>query len=137
MTAAEFTAGEEESKKEDDEYTPLPTLSGATAAASKIADYWVQTLESHPGFETLITAEDRPALAYLSDIRVTYAVDKLSYTIEFVFDENPYFTNASLKKTWFFKVIPTPISIRAPLLTDRLFSFYGTASSISIFMNVG
>lgn len=109
VTSGEFASGEAQSKNLDDDYKVLrPAPRGPTLPATRINDYWLHALGSHPGFKSLIKDGDKPALAYLSDIKVTYPTysgqTPPSFVVEFYFNSNPYFNNSVLKKTYIYKV---------------------------------
>lgn len=104
-TTEEITAGEEESKKDDEEYTPLPAVTGAPEAAA-IPEFWLTALRNHPGLNDLITDRDAEALKSLADITVSYLPtdDKqLGFKILFHFKANDFFTNSVLEKTYLYQ----------------------------------
>lgn len=46
---------------------------------------------------------DEPLLKKLTDIKIVYSQDPMSYTVEFYFEPNDYFENAVLTKQYFLK----------------------------------
>ncbi|KAG8706933.1 hypothetical protein FRC08_000786 [Ceratobasidium sp. 394] len=69
-----------------------------------IPQFWLTALRNHPQLQVSITERDEEALAYLSDVRLSYhAEPELGFNIIFVFDENPYFENKELVKSYFYQ----------------------------------
>uniref|UniRef100_A0A6G1S975 Nucleosome assembly protein 1-like 1 n=1 Tax=Aceria tosichella TaxID=561515 RepID=A0A6G1S975_9ACAR len=70
--------------------------------------FWLGCLSSTYNFSESIEDHDRPVLKYLNDIKLSYKNDDdtLSYVLDFHFDENPYFKNSKLSKTYYLKVNP-------------------------------
>ena len=69
--------------------------------AKGISKFWFDTLQTYRITAELIQEYDEPILAYLTDIRLKMAEQKpYGYTLEFHFDENPFFTNKVLTKTY-------------------------------------
>jgi len=69
-----------------------------------IPQFWLTALRNHPQLQTSITERDEEALAYLSDVRLSYLTDPdLGFKITFVFDENPHFENKELEKSYFYQ----------------------------------
>lgn len=73
-----------------------------------IPGFWLGCLSSSYNFNDSIEPHDRNILKHLQDLRLSYgsADEFLTYTLEFVFDENPHFTNKVLTKTYFLKLKP-------------------------------
>jgi nucleosome assembly protein 1-like 1 len=104
-TQEEFDAGEKQSTKDDEDYTPLPKDSTATSA---IPEFWLTTLRNHVGLSELITDRDAEALKHLLDIRLEYlpgSADKvaLGFKLLFEFSPNKYFENTVLDKTYIYQ----------------------------------
>ncbi|CAG8460216.1 12934_t:CDS:2 [Ambispora leptoticha] len=69
-----------------------------------IPEFWLTSMKNL--FSTdIITKRDDDALKYLVDIRMSY-LEKPGFRLEFEFDENPYFTNKVLVKTYFYQEEP-------------------------------
>ncbi|KAG9088808.1 hypothetical protein FRC06_001833 [Ceratobasidium sp. 370] len=69
-----------------------------------IPQFWLTALRNHPQLQTSITERDEEALAYLSDVKLSYLPEPdLGFKIIFVFDENPYFENKELEKSYFYQ----------------------------------
>ncbi|KAJ2557981.1 histone chaperone [Coemansia sp. RSA 1933] len=84
---------EEEKEDENDDEDEDEDVSG-------IPEFWLTALKNHPNFEELITERDEEALKLLRDIRLVYLDESPGFRLEFVFGENPFFTNAVLTKTY-------------------------------------
>ncbi|SJL12412.1 related to nucleosome assembly protein I [Armillaria ostoyae] len=105
-TEEEIEAGEKQSAKDDEEYTPLPKDAPAPCA---IPEFWLTALQNHIGLQDLITERDAGALKHLIDIRLSY-LDNLSqldtkpgFKITFVFSPNEFFENETLEKTYYYQ----------------------------------
>ncbi|KAF8607282.1 NAP-domain-containing protein [Ceratobasidium sp. AG-I] len=69
-----------------------------------IPQFWLTTLRNHAHLGTAITDRDEEALGYLSDVRVEYLKEPdLGFKIVFKFDENPFFENKTLEKSYFYQ----------------------------------
>ncbi|KAJ7060148.1 nucleosome assembly protein [Mycena amicta] len=114
-TADEIAASEAASKEEDGEdFEPVPeaTPDDAATAPKGIPDFWLTALRNHPGLAELITERDAEALAFLKNITLAYLpkkdeegefAGKPGFTITFHWDENPFFTNSTLTKTYIYQ----------------------------------
>ena len=58
-------------------------------------------MSTHPLISEMIFDGDDEALKHLIDIRVEYLEDNPGFKLEFVFEENSYFTNKTLDKTYY------------------------------------
>lgn len=79
-----------------------------------IPSFWLTALSTHPTIGSLVTEEDVPALDALNDVTCTYADDFTSFTLTFTFDENEFFTNKTLTKTYI--VSPDLLDDKSPAL---------------------
>lgn len=70
--------------------------------------FWLGCLASTYNFNDSIEAHDRPVLKYLRDIKMEYGQkdDNLTYHLDFLFAENPYFKNSVLRKTYYLRLKP-------------------------------
>lgn len=73
-----------------------------------IPGFWLGCLNSSYNFSDSVESYDKNVLKHLKDIRISYGKSEefLTYTLEFLFDENPYFTNKVLTKTYYLKLTP-------------------------------
>ncbi|KAI5116844.1 hypothetical protein M0805_006076 [Coniferiporia weirii] len=102
-TAEEIEAGEAEATKDDDEYTPLPKDSNATAP---IESFWLTALRNHLGISELINDRDADALEHLSDIQISYLLpneDRPGFKLIFYFSPNDFFEDTVLEKTYLYR----------------------------------
>ncbi|KAL6063588.1 Nucleosome assembly protein [Balamuthia mandrillaris] len=84
----------EEKKTEGEENKPEEPVVG-------IPDFWSTTLRSHPLFASVITEQDQPILSHLRDITFETLADELgSFVLNFHFNENEYFEETLLSKTY-------------------------------------
>ncbi|CAE6406116.1 hypothetical protein ACGC1H_006310 [Rhizoctonia solani] len=69
-----------------------------------VPQFWLTALRNHIELQQLITERDEEALGHLIDVRLTYVEEpSLGYQITFVFEENPFFENTELHKTYFYQ----------------------------------
>ena len=102
-TAEELEAGEQQSLKDDSEYTPLPKDSDDTSA---IPEFWLTALKNHVGMSEIITDRDAAALKHLVDIRLAYLPTtdpKPGFKLTFFFSRNDFFKNEALEKTYLYQ----------------------------------
>lgn len=74
-----------------------------------IPGFWMGCLTSTYNFNDSIEAHDRAVLKHLVDVRLSYGEaidDTISYKLEFLFEDNPHFTNKVLTKTYYLKQKP-------------------------------
>ncbi|KAJ7347707.1 nucleosome assembly protein [Mycena albidolilacea] len=113
-TPEEIAAGEAQSLKDDEDYTPLPKEELGKEPEKGIPDFWLTALRNHPGLAELITDRDAEALAFLQDVTLEYLpkaggegefAGKPGFTITFHWDaeKNPFFTNKTLSKTYIYQ----------------------------------
>lgn len=81
-----------------------------------IPGFWLQCIQNSNTIAQTITDEDQAALEFLKDIRCEYNEDMSGFKLVFVFDENPFFTNQELTKSY--TVSPDLLDEKAPALTD-------------------
>lgn len=67
-----------------------------------VPEFWLTALKHHEMIDSIITEKDQDALKYLTDITQEPLEDDSggSFTLNFHFNENPYFTNEVLSKTY-------------------------------------
>jgi len=92
----------EEKDKKEEENKPQTVEKGENIKG--IPDFWLEVLKHHPDFEQMITPEDEKVLKSLVDIKCSHPEgdnNSPSFTIEFHFASNDYFTDSILKKTFY------------------------------------
>ncbi|CAE6440426.1 unnamed protein product, partial [Rhizoctonia solani] len=68
-----------------------------------VPQFWLTALRNHVELQQLITERDEEALQSLTDVRLTYVEEpSLGYKITFIFEENPFFENKELYKTYYY-----------------------------------
>lgn len=67
-----------------------------------IPEFWLTLLKNHPHLSETITENDEQVLKHLVDIRMSY-LDQPGFKLDFVFDNNDFFSNATLTKTYYYQ----------------------------------
>lgn len=86
-----------------------PVIDTEPGSADGIPQFWLTTLRNHNGLSELITDRDEKALAYLRDVRFEHldpnsGEKKMGFKLHFEFDENPFFEEKLLEKTYHYLV---------------------------------
>jgi len=68
-----------------------------------VPDFWLTIFRNTEMLSSMLQAPDEPALKKLIDIKIIYEQEPMSYTLEFHFEPNEYFTNTVLTKQYFLK----------------------------------
>lgn len=111
----EFSDSEDEEEAEEEGADPAekepsflpsePIVDGEPGAAGGIPQFWLTTLRNHAGIAELITERDEKALEHLTDIRYEHLNgEKMGFKLLFEFEENPFFAERILEKTYFYQV---------------------------------
>ena len=93
--------GEKIAVLNEEDYKNYEIKSDLTQIESGIPDYWATVLTNSKDFYQ-VNVKDEKILKFLKDVKVVYFQDKLSYSIEFNFAQNEFFTNEKLTKTYLF-----------------------------------
>ncbi|EME43396.1 hypothetical protein DOTSEDRAFT_72707 [Dothistroma septosporum NZE10] len=102
-TEEEVQAGEED-EEEDEEAEAEKAEADKNAADQEtkgIPEFWLSAMKNSSLAET-ITDRDEEALKFLTDIRMEY-LDRPGFRLIFEFSENPFFTNKTISKTYFYQ----------------------------------
>uniref|UniRef100_A0A803T536 Nucleosome assembly protein 1 like 4 n=1 Tax=Anolis carolinensis TaxID=28377 RepID=A0A803T536_ANOCA len=88
-----------------------------------IPDFWFTIFRNVDMLSELVQEYDEPILKHLQDIKVKFSEpgQPMSFTLEFHFDPNDYFTNSVLTKTYKMKSEPDksdPFSFEGPEIVD-------------------
>ncbi|CAN0292243.1 unnamed protein product [Laminaria digitata] len=67
---------------------------------SGVPHFWMQCMLHHEALHDVVCEPDLEALFYLSDVRCVDKDDLLGFTLQFHFDDNPFFSNAILTKRY-------------------------------------
>ncbi|XP_037916297.1 nucleosome assembly protein 1-like 4 [Hermetia illucens] len=68
-----------------------------------VPDFWLTVFRSAELLSEMVQEHDEAALKKLRDIKIVYADNPMSYTLEFHFDKNDYFSDPVLTKKYFLK----------------------------------
>lgn len=68
-----------------------------------VPDFWLTIFRNTELLSSMLQAADEPALKKLIDIKIVYLPEPMSYTLEFHFEPNEFFTNTVLTKQYFLK----------------------------------
>lgn len=69
-----------------------------------VPDFWLTIFRCTEILSQMVQETDEAALKKLVDIKIVYNEEPLSYTLEFHFEPNEYFTNRILTKQYYLKV---------------------------------
>ncbi|KAK1760726.1 putative nucleosome assembly protein [Echria macrotheca] len=97
-------AGEEEQDavKSEGEEAAAPKEEAPQTAVKGIPEFWLSSMKNQVSLAEMITDRDEEALKKLTDIRMEY-LDKPGFRLIFEFDENDFFTNKTITKTYFYQ----------------------------------
>jgi len=68
-----------------------------------VPEFWLTIFRNTEMLSSMLQAPDEPALKKLIDIKIIYEQEPMSYTLEFHFEPNDFFTNTVLTKQYFLK----------------------------------
>ena len=100
-TDAEVTAGEEDDEEEEGEAASEVKEEESSEAAKGIPEFLLSAMKNSSLAET-ITDRDEAALKSLTNIRMEY-LDRPGFRLIFEFDNNEFFTNKAITKTYFYQ----------------------------------
>ncbi|KAJ3110800.1 hypothetical protein HDU96_006262 [Phlyctochytrium bullatum] len=86
---------------EESEIGPAGPPPADGSGVKGIPTFWLTALKNHPIIGQQITDRDEDCLKSLSNITFAYLDDNPGFKLEFFFDDNEYFTNKVLTKTYF------------------------------------
>ncbi|KAK0727995.1 hypothetical protein B0T26DRAFT_153084 [Lasiosphaeria miniovina] len=106
-TEEQVLAGEEDEEEDDEEEDEGAAVKEAKPAESAekvsgIPEFWLSAMKNQMSLAEMITDRDEEALKSLTDIRMEY-LDKPGFRLIFEFAENPFFTNKTVTKTYFYQ----------------------------------
>ncbi|TPX36368.1 hypothetical protein SmJEL517_g01551 [Synchytrium microbalum] len=105
---------DENDEDEDDEEDKEAKAAAKAETEAKgpvkgIPEFWLTAFKNNQEVDSLIVGEkDDDALKYLVNVKNIYLEDNPGFRLEFVFSENPYFTDTTLTKTYFLALSPDP-----------------------------
>lgn len=96
----------EEVNEEDEEKSGEDKEKKELASDIKgIPDFWLIAFKNHPIVNEMLGDRDDEALHYLTDVRMSY-LDQPGFALTFDFEENPFFSNKSLTKVYYYEDAP-------------------------------
>lgn len=108
-TEQEIEAGEEDEEDEDDDEEETEDAgekeeksAESNESVNGIPEFWLSAMKNQISLAEMITDRDEGALKHLTDIRMEY-LDKPGFRLIFEFDENEYFTNKTVTKTYYYQ----------------------------------
>ncbi|KAG7738168.1 hypothetical protein KL930_004349 [Ogataea haglerorum] len=93
--------GEEEDEEDEADETKTE-IDESLKDVKGVPSFWLTAMENLGPIAELITDRDSEALNHLIDIRLEY-FDALGFRLVFEFEENDYFTNRELVKTYYYQ----------------------------------
>lgn len=106
-TEALFASDDENTEDEEEQLMQeklksLKSLPQYDANVKGIPDFWLTIFRNTDLLSDMVQPHDEPLLKLLTDIKIKYDED-LSYTLEFHFQPNDYFTDSVLTKKYFLR----------------------------------
>jgi nucleosome assembly protein 1-like 1 len=105
-TEEQVTVGEqvdEDDEDDDDEEKPEQELNKDEGKDVKgIPEFWLSAMKNQISLAEMITDRDEAALKHLTDVRMEY-LDRPGFRLIFEFEENEFFTNKTITKTYFYQ----------------------------------
>ncbi|KAF9694888.1 hypothetical protein EKO04_007123 [Ascochyta lentis] len=94
---------EDEDEEDDDEEQPEKELNKDEGKDVKgIPEFWLSAMKNQISLAEMITDRDEAALKSLTDVRMEY-LDRPGFRLIFEFEENEFFTNKTITKTYFYQ----------------------------------
>jgi len=100
-TIEDITTGEEDDE-EKDEKDVSEKQEESSETVTGIPEFWLSAMKNQISLAEMITDRDEVALKHLTDVRMEY-LDKPGFSLIFEFAENEFFTNKTIKKTYFYQ----------------------------------
>lgn len=95
--------GEQQDEEDEDEDAPEAELNKDEGKDVKgIPEFWLSAMKNNISLAEMITDRDEGALKHLTDIRMEY-LDRPGFRLIFEFEENDFFTNKTITKTYFYQ----------------------------------
>jgi nucleosome assembly protein 1-like 1 len=98
---SQIVSGEKVPTITEQEIQKYSLQNNTTQNEKGISDYWATVLSNSKDFYQ-VNEKDEKILKFLKEIKINYSDDKLSFTVEFIFAQNEFFTNEKLTKTYSF-----------------------------------
>ena len=78
-----------------------------------IPEFWLAAFKNAPTIADMIEEYDEPILKHLTDIKAVTQSEPMSFSLEFHFEPNDYFTNTVLTKFYELRCTPDPTDVFA------------------------
>ncbi|KAF2272296.1 NAP-domain-containing protein [Westerdykella ornata] len=103
-TEEQVKVGEQKDEEEEEEEQSAEQEVNKDEGADikGIPEFWLSAMKNHPSVAEMITDRDEGALKHLTDIRMEY-LDRPGFRLIFEFEENEYFENKTLSKTYYYQ----------------------------------
>lgn len=102
-TEEQVTVGEKKDDDDDEDDVPEEEVNKDEGKDVKgIPEFWLSAMKNQISLAEMITDRDEGALKHLTDIRMEY-LDRPGFRLIFEFEENEYFTNKTITKTYFYQ----------------------------------
>jgi len=99
----EIEAGEQSDEENEEEAMDAEKPEEASGEDVKgIPEFWLSAMKNQVSLAEMITDRDEEALKFLTDIRMEY-LEKPGFKLIFEFSENPFFSNKTISKTYFYQ----------------------------------
>lgn len=93
----------EKKDEDDEEAVPEEEVNKDEGKDVKgIPEFWLSAMKNQISLAEMITDRDEAALKHLTDIRMEY-LDRPGFRLIFEFEENEFFTNKTVTKTYFYQ----------------------------------
>ncbi|KAI9298706.1 NAP-domain-containing protein [Neoconidiobolus thromboides FSU 785] len=102
-------------EEEQEEGEPLDSTPKSNEVMDGIPEFWLTALKNHPGVADIINDDDEKVLKKLVNIEYRFLESDEAFAIDFHFDENEYFKNRTLTKTYYY----TPSTDFGEYILDR------------------
>ena len=95
--------GEQEDEDDEDDEEGEKELNKDEGKDIKgIPEFWLSAMKNQVSLAEMITDRDEAALKHLTDVRMEY-LDRPGFRLIFEFEENEFFTNKTITKTYFYQ----------------------------------
>ncbi|KAF9734103.1 nucleosome assembly protein [Paraphaeosphaeria minitans] len=102
-TDEQVTVGEKKDDDDDEDDVPEEEVNKDEGKdVNGIPEFWLSAMKNQISLAEMITDRDEGALKHLTDIRMEY-LDRPGFRLIFEFEENEYFTNKTITKTYFYQ----------------------------------
>lgn len=107
-TEEDVKAGEADDEDDEDDEEPSKEVADEdkkadqTEAPKGIPEFWLSAMKNQVSLAEMITDRDEAVLKSLIDVKMEY-LDRPGFRLIFVFDENEFFSNSTMTKTYYYQ----------------------------------